>query len=104
MASLPPSPFEFGAPSVCAPDKAVVSDAPQALADTTADICDIGEIFVGAARLFDPDPAAYTSQDQAYYDLLRQLDDPHTPDLREMPYGMEGIFDPPPLFLREAAA
>jgi hypothetical protein len=62
----------------------------------------IGEIFAGARKLFDPDPTAYTSADQAYYDLLLQMDDPHAADLIEMPYGMEGLFDPAPLFLRTA--
>ena len=61
----------------------------------------IGEIFAGARKLFDPDPAAYTSADHAYYDLLLQLDDPHAPDLIEMPYGMEGLFDPAPLFIQQ---
>ena len=66
-------------------------------------ISDIAEIFAGARKLFDPDPAAYTNQDEVYYDLLRQMDDPHTADLIAIPAGMWLEFDPPPLFLREAS-
>lgn len=65
------------------------------------DISNIGEIFAGARKLFDPDPAGYTSADQAYYDLLLQLDDPHTADLIDIPEGMWMEFDPAPLFLRQ---
>jgi hypothetical protein len=64
------------------------------------DLGHIGEIFAGARKLFDPDPSAYTREDELYYDLLRAMDDPHTADLIDLPYGMEGIFDPPPLFLQ----
>lgn len=94
------NPFEFGAMPLT-PDEAAVSPGLQA-SDTAADFSTdcIGEIFAGARKLFDPDPAAYTNADQVYYDLLKQWDDPHTADLIDMPYGMEGIFDPPPLFLR----
>lgn len=67
-------------------------------AGATNDIC---QIFIGAEKLFDPDPAAYTNADQVIYDLLLQMDDPHTADLIDMPYGMEGIFDPPPLFIQQ---
>jgi hypothetical protein len=100
-----PNPFQFGAPVACAPDEAVASPSPQAsgaAVEYDALMCDIGEIFAGARKLFDPDPAAYTNADQVYYDLLRAQDDPHTADLIEMPYGMEGMFDPAPLFLRQA--
>jgi hypothetical protein len=62
---------------------------------------DIGEIFAGARKLFEPDPAAYTREDELLYDVLRAMDDPRTADLIEMPYGMEGIFDPPPLFIQQ---
>jgi hypothetical protein len=67
-------------------------------------IDDIGEIFVGARKL-EPvemwfENAAYSYEDELLYDVLLAMDDPHAPDLIEMPYGMEGIFDPPPLFLQ----
>lgn len=98
-----PNPFDSGAHAVCTPDEAVApfrqtSDATVEFECLMDDIC---EIFAGARKLFDPDPAAYTNADQAYYDLLLSMDDPHTTDLIEMPYGMEGIFDPAPLFLRQ---
>lgn len=102
MTSLP-NPFSHSGAIQASPDEAAVPFRPQVPEGTAADLSDIGQIFIGAAKLFDPDPDAYTSADQAYYDLLLQLDDPHAPDLRELPYGMDGIFDPPPLFLREAS-
>jgi hypothetical protein len=82
--------------------------SPEAAADIQADdeyerlMGDIGEIFAGARKLFDPDPAAYTNQDEVYYDILRARDDPHTADLIDVPYGFEAEFDPPPLFLQIA--
>lgn len=125
MAELPTIDFASGADAP-APDKAVASH-PQTSGDATADLSHSGatdcppdeaaaslrhdagaavdliaEIFVGAAKLFDPDPAAYTNQDQAYYDILKQMDDPHAPDLIAIPDGMWGEFDPPPLFLQIA--
>jgi hypothetical protein len=51
----------------------------------------ICEIFAGARKLFDPDPAGYTNADQVYYDLLKQWDDPHTADLIDIPDGMDGV-------------
>lgn len=60
----------------------------------------IGEIFAGARKLFDPDPAAWTNADEVYYDILRARDDPHAADLIAIPEGMWLEFDPPPLFLR----
>jgi hypothetical protein len=63
---------------------------------------DIGEIFAGARKLFDPDPAAYTNADEVLYDLLRQMDDPHTADLIAIPDGLWGEFDAPPIFLQMA--
>lgn len=100
MAILPNAFSEFGADAPV-PDKAAAS-IPQPPADAAADISLIAEIFVGAAKLFDPDPAAYTNADQVLYDLLKQMDDPHTADLIDIPYGMDGIFDPLPLFLQAA--
>jgi|SRR6185436_6409361 len=61
----------------------------------------IGEIFAGARKLFDPDPAAYTREDELLYDVLRAMDDPYAADLIDIPAGMWGEFDPPPLFLQE---
>jgi hypothetical protein len=99
--SILPSPFlHSGATPSAAPDEA---PAPvPVLLGVGADISLIAEIFVGARKMFDPDPAAYTNEDQAYYDLLLQMDDPHTADLIDIPYGLAGIFDPPPLFLQMA--
>jgi hypothetical protein len=98
------NPFEFGAMPLT-PDEAAVSPGLQA-SDTAADFSTdcIGEIFAGARKLFDPDPAAYTSADQAYYDLLLQLDDPHAADLVAIPEGMLGEFDPLPVFLEQMRA
>jgi hypothetical protein len=98
------NPFEFGAMPLT-PDEAAVSPGLQA-SDTAADFSTdcIGEIFAGARKLFDPDPAAYTSADQAYYDLLLQLDDPHAADLIAIPEGMLGEFDPLPVFLEQMRA
>lgn len=98
------NPFEFGAMPLT-PDEAAVSPGLQA-SDTAADFSTdcIGEIFAGARKLFDPDPAAYTSADQAYYDLLLQLDDPHAADLIASPEGMLGEFDPLPVFLEQMRA
>jgi hypothetical protein len=77
MPSLP-SPFlDSGAPVACAPDKAVASVV--APSDAAADICDIGEIFAGAAKLNDPE-ARFVLDEQAFMDAL----------------------DEPPLFLRQA--
>jgi hypothetical protein len=61
----------------------------------------IGEIFAGARKMFDPDPAAYTREDELLYDVLRAMDDPYAADLIEIPAGLWGEFDPPPLFLQE---
>jgi hypothetical protein len=98
------NPFEFGAMPL-APDEAAVSPGLHA-SDTAADFSDIGEIFVGARKLEQIpgifDQAAITPADELLYVTLKAMDDPHTADLIEMPYGMEGIFDPPPLFLRQA--
>jgi hypothetical protein len=130
---LPPNQFESGEPVAPSPGEAVAltrSHAPGATAEipgppsstggcqeastptSTVIVAaggvdatdDIGEIFAGARKMFDPDPAAYTRTDEVYYDLLRSMDDPHTADLIEMPYGMEGIFDPSPLFLQQKRA
>lgn len=94
------NPFSPGDAAVClTPDVPPVCTAAEY--DSLMDC--IGEIFAGARKLFDPDPAAYTNQDEVYYDLLRQMDDPHTADLIAIPAGMWLEFDPPPLFLREAS-
>ena len=104
MAKLPPSPFAFGADAPV-PDKAVALH-PQTSGDATADLSLIGEIFVGARKL-EPveiwfENSAYPREDELLYEVLSAMDDPNTADLIEMPYGMDGIFDPPPLFLQAA--
>jgi len=71
-----------------------------AAGDVDATDC-IGEIFAGARKMFDPDPAAYTREDELLYDVLRAMDDPYAADLIDIPAGMWGEFDPPPLFLQE---
>jgi hypothetical protein len=64
----------------------------------------IGEIFIGAAKL-EPvemwfENTAYPREDELLYEVLLAMDDPHAPDLIEMPYGLWEEFDPPPLFLQ----
>jgi hypothetical protein len=128
-----PNPFDSGVLSAFSPDEAAASTrshAPNAAADiqqsapstepTTAavtsnqpvaadfldDISNIGEIFVGAAKL-EPvemwfENAAYPREDELLYDVLRAMDDPCAADLIDIPDGMWGEFDPAPLFLRQA--
>jgi len=130
MASLPPSPFSFAdkpsaetlvvvpcsqAPVPAAsgpfdsgarpspPDEAVASlwQTSGAAAEYDSLIDCIGEIFAGARKMFDPDPAAYTREDELLYDVLRAMDDPYAADLIEIPAGMWLEFDPPPLFIQQ---
>jgi hypothetical protein len=98
-----PNPFDSGA-TACAPDEAVAPfrQTSGAAAEFPTDM--IGEIFAGARKLFDPDPAGYTNADQVYYDLLKQWDDPHAADLIAIPEGMWGEFDPLPVFLEQMRA
>ena len=102
------NPFEFGADAPT-PDKAVASlrhtsDATVEFECLMDDIC---EIFAGARKLeqlpgiFDPD--AYTPADELAYVELKLRDDPYAADLIDIPEGMWGEFDAPPLFLRQAA-
>ena len=103
MASLP-NPFDSGINALL-PDEAAVPlrQASGAAADLT---CDIAEIFAGARKLeqlpgiFDPD--AYTPADELAYVELKLRDDPYAADLINVPEGLLGEFDPPPLFLRQA--
>lgn len=105
MAILPPSPF---IPSVAIVERpaeapAVVSVvAPSDAAAACSDICDIGEIFRGARKLFDPDPAAYPREDEVYYEILKAMDNPHERDLPYVPQGLIDAIEPLPLFLRQA--
>jgi len=64
----------------------------------------IGEIFVGARKMFDPDPAGYRNADQVYYDLLKAIDNPNERDLPEIPAGLWAELEPLPLFLQQARA
>jgi hypothetical protein len=68
----------------------------------------IGEIFRGARKLesvpdiFELDPAAITPEDHVLYDVLKAMDDPRLPGLREIPdeYALFQEIEPPPLFLQ----
>lgn len=108
MAYLPPIDFNSGA-LTSPPDDAAAPAAPRVPEGAAADLSCIGEIFIGAAKL-EPveiwfENSAYPREDELLYEVLAALDDPFAPDLREMPYGFDdSIFDPPPLFLREASA
>jgi hypothetical protein len=75
-----PNPFESGATD-CPPDNAAA--APRQSADAAADLSEIdciGEIFVGARKLIDPDEHRFVLDEQAFMDAI----------------------DEPPLFLRRA--
>lgn len=69
----------------------------------------IGEIFIGADRL-EPietwfETSAYSLNDELLYDVLEVMNsraNPRPAGLVDLPYGMEGIFDLPPLFLQRA--
>ena len=106
MASLP-NPFDSGVDAPT-PDEAVASlrQASGATADYECLMDDICEIFAGARKLeqipgiFDPD--AYTPADELAYVELKLRDDPYAADLINVPEGMLGEFDEPPLFLRQA--
>lgn len=105
MAYLPPIDFNSGA-LTSPPDDAAAPAAPRVPEGAAADLSCIGEIFIGAAKL-EPveiwfENSAYPREDELLYEVLLAMDDPSTPDLREIPYGMDGIFDPPPLFLQMA--
>ena len=78
-----------------------VASASQALSDAAAECC-IGEIFVGARKLFDPDPHAYPREDELLYEVLKAMDNPHERDLPEIPAALWAEFEPLPLFLRQA--
>ena len=85
---------------------AVASTCPKP--EDAAAECFISEIFVGAAKL-EPfemwfENTAYPREDELLYDVLKAMDNPHTADLIEMPYGMEGLFDPMPLFMQRIRA
>ena len=107
MAILPPSPFSSA--DVHSAETLVVVPCSQApvpaasgpLSEYDSLMDDIGEIFAGARKLFDPDPAAYTREDELLYDVLRAMDDPYAADLIEIPAGMWLEFDPPPLFIQQ---
>lgn len=69
------------------------------------DISNVGEIFAGARKL-EPvemwfENTAYPREDELLYEVLLALDDPHTADLIDIPYGMEAEFDEPPLFIQQ---
>jgi len=95
---------DSGAALACGPDEAAASLPQMPSGDAAADLSCIGEIFAGARKL-EPvemwfENTAYPREDELLYEVLLAMDDPRAASLREMPYGMEGIFDPPPLFLQ----
>jgi hypothetical protein len=104
MADLP-NPFSFGE-IPCSPEQAVASSPQVLTCDVAADLSCIGEIFVGARKLEQIpgifDQAAYTPADEIAYVELKLRDDPYAADLINIPEGMWGEFDPPPLFLQMA--
>lgn len=77
MTTIPQSPFIHSGATDYPPDEAAA--APRQGTEAAADICDIGEIFVGAEKLNDPD-ARFVLDEQAFMDAI----------------------DEPPLFLRRA--
>ena len=107
MANLP-NPFSDSGVNALTPDEAAVPlrQTSGAAADYECLMDDICEIFAGARKLeqlpgiFDPD--AYTPADELAYVELKLRDDPYTADLIDIPAGMWGEFDEPPLFLRQA--
>lgn len=99
-----PNPFDSGATD-CAPDQAATPPRQSdGVVAEPSEIDHIGEIFIGARKLFDPDPAEYTSVDQLLYDMLKAMDNPHERDLPFIPDEdafMSEVEDRP-LFLRRA--
>lgn len=86
----------------CRSDEAAATPRQSDLA--AADICDIGEIFVGARKLEQLpgifDQAGITPADELRYVTLKLMDEPGTRDLPEIPAALWAEFDEPPLFLR----
>jgi hypothetical protein len=82
MTNLPPSPFfDSGVPD-CPPGEAATAlrQVEAVAADLPDDLSCIGEIFVGASKLADPDEHRFMLDEQAFMDAI----------------------DEPPLFLRRA--
>lgn len=77
MIGLPPSPFTDSGATDCSPEQAATSHRQEGVAADHLDL--IGEIFVGAAKLEDPEPR-FQLDVQAFMDAI----------------------DEPPLFLRRA--
>ncbi len=106
MTTIPPSPFfNSSAALACSSDEAAAPGPQMPSAGAAADISDIGEIFAGARKL-EPvemwfENSAYPREDELLFEVLEAMVDQRLPGLAEMPYGMEWIFDPPPLFLRQ---
>ena len=100
-------PFEFGA-HACASDETAASPgkSSDAAAEYDSLMDCIGEIFAGARKLEQLpgmfDQAAYTPADELAYVELKLRDDPYAADLIDIPAGLWGEFDPPPLFMRTA--
>ena len=75
MTSLP-NPFESGASS-CTPDKAAASISLPPTRDAAADLSDIGQIFIGAAKLEPPEiwfeNSAYPREDELLFEVLEAM-------------------------------
>jgi hypothetical protein len=122
---LPPNSFDSGEHSALPPEEAAAfpsspsaavgiaesssstgglhgSPAPGQELCGAGDLDCIGEIFVGARKLFDPDPVAYSREDELLYDVLKAMDNPNERDLPDVPQGLIDAMEPLPLFLQQA--
>lgn len=77
---------------------------------TAADLSDIGQIFVGAAKL-EPvemwfENSAYPREDELLFEVLSAMDRPETPDLVSIPDAVSFMIEigPLPLFMQNAEA
>ncbi len=105
MAGMP-NPFSFVASDAAADSAAASMPQCPCPVDAAAEFPDIGQIFIGAAKLEQIpgifDQVAYTPADELAYVELKLRDDPWAADLIAIPAGMWLEFDPPPLFLQMA--
>ena len=104
-----PNPFNSGAIQA-SPDEAAVPFRPQVPEGTAADLSDIGQIFVGAAKLEPPEiwfeNSAYPREDELLFEVLDAMADRSLPGIAEIPD--EAVFmieiGPLPLFMQNAEA
>jgi hypothetical protein len=71
MTIMPPSPFFDSGATDCPPEEAAA--APRQSADAAAEFPDIGEIFVGARKLIDPDEHRFVLDVDRF---MAELDEP----------------------------